>query len=100
MTSTPGSVLLEHFEELLPVISSPTARLACQRYGLMFKSLPRGLFVTLEDRGGVFRILKNWPERNVRVVCVTDGEHVGSLGDLGVQVRAAWGGDVRDLLIC
>lgn len=78
-------VLLEHFEELLPVISNPTVRLACQRYGLMFKSLPRGLFVTLEDRGGVFRILKNWPERSVRVVCVTDGEHVGVMGDLGVQ---------------
>jgi len=46
----PRSVLLEHFEELLPIISNPTVRLACQRYGLMFKSLPRGLFVTLEDR--------------------------------------------------
>jgi hypothetical protein len=46
-------VLLEHFEELLPVISNPTGRLACQRYGLMFKSLPRGLFVTLEDRVGL-----------------------------------------------
>ena len=78
-------VLLEHFEELLPVISTPTVRLACQRYGLMFKSLPRGLFITLEDRGRVFRILKNWPERNVRVIVVTDGERVGSMGDLGVQ---------------
>jgi hypothetical protein len=49
------SVLMEHFEELLPIVSIPTVREACQKYGLMFKSLPRGLFVTLEDRGRVFR---------------------------------------------
>jgi malate dehydrogenase (oxaloacetate-decarboxylating)(NADP+) len=46
---------MEHFEELLPIVSVPTVREACQRYGLMFKSLPRGLFITLEDRGRVFR---------------------------------------------
>jgi hypothetical protein len=78
-------VLIENFEELLPVVHTPTVRLACQKYGLMFKSLPRGLFITLEDKGRVFRILKNWPERNVKVVVVTDGERVGNLGDLGVQ---------------
>jgi hypothetical protein len=48
-------VLMEHFEELLPIVSTPTVREACRKYGLMFKSLPRGLFVTLEDRGRVFR---------------------------------------------
>ncbi|GFR43161.1 hypothetical protein Agub_g4210, partial [Astrephomene gubernaculifera] len=61
-------VLLEALEELLPVVYTPTVRLACQKYGLMFKSLPRGLFITLEDRGRVFRILKNWPERNVKLL--------------------------------
>lgn len=78
-------VLIENLEELLPIVHTPTVRLACQKYGLMFKSLPRGLFITLEDRGRVFRILKNWPERNVRVVVITDGEKVGAMGDLGVQ---------------
>ena len=33
------------------------------------------------------RILKNWPERNVRLVVVSDGEKVGDVGDVGVQVR-------------
>jgi malate dehydrogenase (oxaloacetate-decarboxylating)(NADP+) len=79
-------VLLENLEELLPVVYNPTVRLGCQKYGLMFKSLPRGLFITLEDRGRVFRILKNWPERNVKLLVVSDGERVGDLGDLGVQV--------------
>ncbi|KAG2437633.1 hypothetical protein HYH02_011272 [Chlamydomonas schloesseri] len=78
-------VLVENMEELLPVVYTPTVRLACQKYGLMFKSLPRGLFITLEDRGRVFRILKNWPERNVKLLVVSDGERVGDLGDLGVQ---------------
>jgi hypothetical protein len=78
-------VLIENFEELLPMVHTPTVRKACQKYGLMFKSLPRGLFITLEDKGRVFRILKNWPERNVKVMVVTDGERVGNLGDLGVQ---------------
>ena len=32
------------------------------------------------------RILKNWPERNVKLVVVTDGESTGSVGDVGVQV--------------
>lgn len=78
-------VVMENFEELLPIISTPTVRIACQKFGLMFKSLPRALYITLEDRGRVFRILKNWPERNIKVVVVTDGEKVGAVGDLGVQ---------------
>jgi malate dehydrogenase (oxaloacetate-decarboxylating)(NADP+) len=78
-------VLIENFEELLPIIYTPTVHNASLKYGLMFKSLPRGLFITLEDRGRVFRILKNWPERNLKTIVVTDGERVGNVGDLGVQ---------------
>jgi hypothetical protein len=49
--------------------------LSLRRYGLMFKSVPRALFISLEDRGRVFRILKNWPERNVQLVRVFANHH-------------------------
>lgn len=87
-------VLLENFEELLPVVHRPTVGLACQKYNLMFKSVPRAIFLTLEDRGRVLRILKNWPERKIQLVVVSDGECIGNIGDLGVQ---AVGGPISKL---
>ena len=72
--------LADHVEELLPVWGEPTLSSACAAHGLMFRSLPRALFIGLRDRGRVAQILKNWPERRVKVLCVTDGERVGGGG--------------------
>jgi len=78
-------VLADHVDELLPVWGEPTLSAACAAHGLMFRSLPRALFVGAADRGSAYAILKNWPERRVKVLCLTDGARVGALGDLGVQ---------------
>ena len=77
-------VLCEHYEELLPVMYAPTVGQVCKKFSVMFNR-PRGLYITCKDRGEIHRILKNWPEKRVKLVVVTDGKRVMGLGDLGVQ---------------
>jgi len=77
-------VILEHLEEMVPIVYTPTVGKACQEYGHIFRRA-RGLFVSTKHRGRIADTLRNWPYVDIRIVVVTDGERILGLGDQGAN---------------
>jgi malate dehydrogenase (oxaloacetate-decarboxylating)(NADP+) len=77
-------VLVDHLQELLPVIYTPTVGEACLHWSRLYLR-PRGLYLDLGQRGRVAQALRNWPHKDVRVIVVTDGGRILGLGDLGAN---------------
>ncbi len=74
-------LLMQHIEELMPIVYTPVVGQACERFGNIFRR-PRGLYVSYPRREHLDRMLAN-VDSDVEVIVVTDGERILGLGDQG-----------------
>ena len=68
----------------LPIVYDPTIGEACLKFGHIYRQA-RGMYLSITRRGTVKDVLKNWPEKDVRFICVTDAGRILGLGDLGAN---------------
>jgi malate dehydrogenase (oxaloacetate-decarboxylating)(NADP+) len=76
--------VIANIDEILPWIYTPTVGEACLHFSHIMRE-PKGFFITPQDRGRIGKILGNWPEKDVRVIVITDGQRILGLGDLGAN---------------
>src|SRR6202795_4506555 len=75
-------LLLDHIEEMTPIVYTPVVALACQQFSHIYRK-PRGLFISYPLRDSVPALLRNRPNPDVDVIVVTDGERILGIGDQG-----------------
>jgi len=77
-------VVMSDPARFLPIVYDPTVGEACLKFGHIYRH-PRGMYITIKDKGRVREVLSNWPEKDVRVICVSTGGRILGLGDLGAN---------------
>jgi len=75
-------LLVDHLEEMTPVVYTPVVGAACQEFSHIYRR-PRGLFISYPMRDSIVELLRHRPNPEVDVIVATDGERILGIGDQG-----------------
>jgi malate dehydrogenase (oxaloacetate-decarboxylating)(NADP+) len=68
----------------LEIVYDPTIGEACLKFDHILRR-PLGMYVSMTRKGHVKEVLRNWPVKDVRFICVTNAGRILGLGDLGAN---------------
>lgn len=77
-------LVLTHMIECTPLIYTPTVGEACTKFSHIWRN-PKGMYISLKERGRVRQVLDNWIYPRVDIIVVSDGSRILGLGDLGAN---------------
>jgi len=76
-------LILDHLEEMAPIIYTPTVGKVCEHYSHIYRR-PRGVYISSADRGRIVEMLRNAERDDVQIIVATDNEAILGIGDQGV----------------
>ena len=68
----------------IPILYDPTVGDACLAFGHIYRR-SRGMYITRQMKGRMAQVLRNWPAKEVRTICISTGGRILGLGDLGAN---------------
>ena len=68
----------------IPILYDPTVAEACLKFGHIYRRA-RGMYISRDMKGRIAKVLRNWPEHDVRFICVSTGGRILGLGDIGAN---------------
>jgi malate dehydrogenase (oxaloacetate-decarboxylating)(NADP+) len=68
----------------LEIVYDPTIGEACLKFDHILRR-PHGMYLSITRKGHVKEVLRNWPVKDVRFICVTNAGRILGLGDLGAN---------------
>lgn len=75
-------LIVEHVEEMMPIVYTPTVGAGCQQYSHIYRR-PRGIYLAYSYIDWIDEILANPRFNHIEAIVVSDGERILGLGDQG-----------------
>ena len=74
------NIIRSDFQEFLPIVYTPTVAWVCKNFSLLYRR-SRGVYISIKDKGNIASIFSSIPLKVIRVINITDGSKVMSIGD-------------------